>query len=91
MEISALPPLPYLVECPDAALQQLELKSLDLHAQCVKRAEAEMKQAVAYREVAGVCRFLINNRSDLIDLARLVADGKQRLLHFAEFRLERTA
>jgi hypothetical protein len=82
MPLTALPSLPYLVECPDSALQELELKSLDLHAQCVKRAEAEMKQAVAYRETAGVCRFLIEHRSDLIDMARLVADGKQRLLRF---------
>jgi hypothetical protein len=82
----ALPPLSYLVECPDSALQDLELKLLDLEAQCKKRARAEMERAIAYREHAGVMRFLINNRSDLIDLSKLVADGKQRLLQFAELR-----
>jgi len=82
----ALPSLPYLLECSTNGLQELELKSLDLAAQCSKRAEAEIKQAIAYRETAGVCRFLIVHRSDLIDLARLIVDGKQRLLHFEEFR-----
>jgi hypothetical protein len=82
----ALPSLPYLLECSHNGLQELELKSLDLAAQCTKRAEAEVKQAIAYREAAGVCRFLIEHRSDLIDLAKLIADGKQRLLHFPEFR-----
>lgn len=82
----ALPSLPYLVECPDSALHELELKQLDLAAQCTKRAESEMKQAIAYREGAGVCRFLIDNRSDLLDLARLVVDGRQRLLRFTDVR-----
>ncbi len=78
--------LPYLLECSDNALQELELKSLDMDAQCRKRAKAELDQAVAHRELAGVCRFLIVHRSDLIDLARQIVDGKQRLLHFPEFR-----
>lgn len=86
MHDPALPSLPYLVECPDSALQELELKQLDLAAQCTKRAKAELEQAIAYREGAGVCRFLINNRSDLIDLARLVIDGRQRLLRFTDLR-----
>lgn len=86
MSDPALPPLPYLVECSDSALQELELKSLDLAAQCTKRAKLEMEQAITYRGEADVCRFLINNRNDLIDLARLVADGRQRLLRFPELR-----
>lgn len=84
MNLPSLPPLPYLVECPDTALQELELKSLDLAAQCEKRAKAELGQAISHRGAADVCRFLINNRSDLIDLSKLVADGKQRLLKFTE-------
>jgi hypothetical protein len=79
-----LPPLTYLVECSESALQDLELKSLSLAAQCSKRAKAEMEQAIAHRETAGVCRFLLEHRSELIDLAKLVADNKQRLLMFAE-------
>ena len=78
--------LPYLLECSENTLQDLELKWLDLEAQCRKRAEAELDQAVAYREGAGVCRFLITHRSDLIDLAKTIVDGKQRLLHFPEFK-----
>lgn len=81
---SPLPPLTYLVECPDAALHELELKSLDLAAQCEKRAKSELGQAISHRGTADVCRFLINNRSDLIDLAKLVADGKQHRLRFTE-------
>jgi len=82
--MTPLPPIEYLVECSDIALQQLELKSLDLAAQCSKRARAEVEQAIAHRGTAEVCRFLIENRSELIDLAKLVADGKQRMLRFAE-------
>jgi hypothetical protein len=83
LSMTALPPLEYLVDCSESALQTLELKSLDLAAQCSKRARAEMEQALVHRSTAEVCRFLIENRSELIDLAKLVADGKQRLL-FAE-------
>ena len=80
MELGPLPPLEYLLECSDLALQQLELKSLDLAAQCSRRAKAEMEQAIAHRGTAEVCRFLIDQRSDLIDLSRRIVDGKQRLL-----------
>lgn len=80
----ALPPLPYLMECSDAALQELELKKLDLAAQCMKRAKIELEQARLHMEEVGVYSFLINNRSDLIDLARRIVDGKQRMLRFHE-------
>jgi len=82
MPMTALPPLPFLMECSQTALTDLELKSLDLAAQCVKRARAEMAQAVSYREVAGICRFLIEHRNEMIDFSRLIADGHQRLLKF---------
>lgn len=82
-----LPALPYLIECSESALQELELKSLDLAAQCAKRAKSEMDQAIAYRETAGVCRFLLNHRSEMIDLSKLIADGKQRLLRFVPDRM----
>jgi hypothetical protein len=84
LDIALPSSLPYLIECPDSALQELELRSLDLEAQCRKRAKSELDQAISYREVAGVCRFLITHRDELIDLARLIADGKQRVLHFPE-------
>jgi hypothetical protein len=77
-----LPPTQYLVECSVSALQELELKSLDLAAQCEKRAKRELAEAVSWRGRADVYRFLIDHRDDLVDLAKLVADGKQRILHF---------
>jgi hypothetical protein len=80
--LPALPSLEYLVSCSESALQELELRTLDLASQCSKRARLEMDQAISYRGTADVCRFLINHRSDLIDLAKLVTDGKQRLLKF---------
>jgi hypothetical protein len=79
-----LPPLPYLLDCPDTALHEIELKSLDLAAQCMKRAKQEFEQAVAYRERAGAIRFLINGRDEMLNLARRTVDGKQGLLLFPE-------
>lgn len=77
-----LPAIPYLVECSTNALHELELKSLDLAAQCEKRAKQELAQAISWRGRADVYRFLIDHRDELVDLAKLIADGKQRLLHF---------
>ena len=79
-----IPPIEHLIGSSESELQQLELAALDLSAQCVKRAEAELKQAVAHREAAGVYRFLINNRDAWIRLSRGIADGKQGLLRFVE-------
>ena len=76
------PPITYLVECSTNALQELELKSLDLAAQAEKRAKMELAQAITWRGRADVYRFLIDHRDELVDLAKLVADGKQRMLHF---------
>jgi len=80
-----LPALPYLIECSVSALQELELKSLDLAAQSEKRAKMELAQAISWRGRADVYRFLIDHRDELVDLAKLVADGKQRMLHFTGF------
>ena len=60
----------------------MELSALDMHAQCVKRAEAEIKQAIALRGEAEVYRVMIDSRDDLIDIAKRVADGRQGLLRF---------
>jgi len=76
------PSIEHLVSCSLSELQQLELAALDLHSQCIKRAESEIKQAIAHREVAGVYRFVIDHREDLLRLAKGVADGRQWLLRF---------
>jgi hypothetical protein len=79
-----LPKLEYLVECSESSLQSMELGALDLSAQCLKRAKAELEQAVAHREAAGVLRWLTINRDEMIALARRIADGKQGVLRFPE-------
>lgn len=81
------PNVEHLISCSDAELQQLELAALDLSAQSTKRAEAEIRQAIAHREAAGVYRFLINEREEWIRLSRGVADGRQGLLRFTEHAL----
>jgi len=86
-----LPSLEYLLECSNEALATLELKCLDLSAQNLKAAKSEMEQSVANREAAGVCRWLIENREDLINLSRKVIDGKQGIIRFPELSVRRTA
>jgi len=80
--MSNLPRVEYLIECTSDTLGTLELKELDLASQCERRARLEMGQAIAHRGAAEVCRFLIEHKDELVDLAKLVADGKQRLLRF---------
>jgi hypothetical protein len=82
--IPALPNLAYLLDCSQAGLHELELSNLDLSAKCLKRAKEEIDQAIAHREAAGVARWLIENRDELIKLAKRVADGKQGTLKFTE-------
>jgi len=81
---SQLPPLEYLFDCSINSLQDLGLKMYDLAAQSEKQARVEHQQALTYRGIADICTFLANHRSDIIDLAKLVVDGKQRLLKFRE-------
>jgi len=77
-----LPAIEHVLSCTLSELQQLELNALDLHSQCIKRAENEIKQAIAHREDAGRYRFLIDHREDLIRIAKGVVDGRQWLLRF---------
>lgn len=86
-----LPALPYLLESSLSALQESELKLLDLAAQAEKRAKMELAQAVAYRGQADVYRFLIDHRDDMINLSKRIADGKQATLRFEDFMMRRTA
>lgn len=80
----SMPSLEYLFDCSVGTLQEIELKMLDLASQAEKRAKQELTQAVSYRGKADIFRFLIEQRSDMIDLAKLVVDGKQRLLRFKD-------
>jgi hypothetical protein len=69
-------------------LHELELKALDAAAHCKKRARAEEAQGDRFIEAAAIYRFLIEEREQVIGLSRLVADGKQHVLRFAERRTE---
>jgi hypothetical protein len=77
-----IPAIEHLMSCSKQELQQKELAVLDLAAQCMKRADEEIKQAVALRGEAEVYRLMIDDRDELINLAKRVADGRQGLLRF---------
>jgi hypothetical protein len=82
MSLKATPAVEHVISCSLSELQQLELAALDLHSQCVKRAEREIKQAIAHRGDAEKYRFLIDHREELIRLAKGVVDGRQWVLRF---------
>jgi hypothetical protein len=63
---SPLPPLEYLLECSDKSLADLELSALNRSQQCLKAAKSEWEEALAQRECAGVARWLIENRKELL-------------------------
>lgn len=68
------PSLDFLLETSDRTIRELELAALDRHAQALKRAKLEMDEAIAQRELAGVCRWLIDNRAGILDAARRTVD-----------------
>lgn len=80
-----------LLEFSDQALRDTEMAVLNRAAEAWKRAKKEMELARDMDAQAETLRWLIIHRERLIDLSRTVADGKQALLRFEEFRLRRTA
>lgn len=83
-----LPPLEYLLECSEISLSDLEMKALDRSAHCLKRAKSEWAESVAQREVAGIARWLIENRPALLEQARrtIEAESAQPVLQFPQTR-----
>ena len=77
------PPLEYLLECSLQSLRDLELAALDRSAQSLKRAKLELDEAVAQRELAGVARWLVENRAGILDAARRTLDA-QAVLEFPQ-------
>lgn len=65
-----LPPLSYLLECSDSGLGELELAALSRSSQHLKRAKEEWLEGAAQREMAGVARWLIENRAAILEQAR---------------------
>src|SRR5262249_46750547 len=65
-----MPPLEYLLECSVRSLQDLEMNALNRSANCLKRAKMEWDEAVANRERAGVARWLIEHRAEIMEQAK---------------------
>src|SRR6266576_2134873 len=65
-----MPDLDFLLSHSHATLCELELISLSRSSNALKRAKDEMDEAVAQREVAGVVRWLMENREVLLEAAR---------------------
>src|SRR6266566_730126 len=65
-----MPDLDFLLKHSHATLCELELSSLSRSANALKAARLEMDEAVAQREVAGVVRWLMENREVLLEAAR---------------------
>jgi hypothetical protein len=61
--------LDYLLTCSKGSLQDLELASLNRSANCLRAAKEEWYEAVAQREMAGVARWLIEHRDELLEQA----------------------
>src|SRR5207247_350019 len=65
-----MPSLDFLLSHSHMTLCELELISLSRSSNALKRAKEEMDEAVAQREVAGVVRWLMENREVLLEAAR---------------------
>jgi hypothetical protein len=63
-----MPPLSYLLSCSSQSLYDLELASLNRSSNCLKAARVEWDEGVAQREIAGVARWLIENRDALLQI-----------------------
>jgi hypothetical protein len=77
-----LPSLEYLFSCSNQSLAELELSCLNRSQQCAKAAKQEWDEALAQREAAGVARWLMENRKELLKMACLTLEGKQGTIPF---------
>lgn len=80
----ALPSLSYLLDCSEQSLQDVELACLNRSQQCLKAARGEWEEALAQREAAGVARWLIDNRRELLKQASLTLEGAQSTIPFPQ-------
>lgn len=80
METLAIPPLEYLFECSMNSLQELELAAMNRSARCMKAAKSEWQEALAQRECAGVARWLIENREEVLAMARRTLETQEVLV-----------
>jgi hypothetical protein len=82
-----MPPLEFLLECSEQSLRSLELACLNRSQQALKAARLEWEEALAQREVAGVARWLIEHRVELLRQARLTLEARQALIPFPKVRV----
>src|SRR5437764_2211284 len=68
--LSGMPDLDFLLKHSHATLCELELASLSRSSNALKCAKEQMDEAVAQREIAGVTRWLMENREVLLEAAR---------------------
>jgi len=68
------PSLRYLLACSKESLYDLELAALNRSANCLRVAKTEWEEAVAQREIAGVARWLIENRDALLQMTSRTVD-----------------
>ena len=68
------PSLQYLLTCEKQSLYDLELAALNRSANCLRVAKTEWDEAVAQREIAGVARWLIENRDALMQMTSRTVD-----------------
>jgi hypothetical protein len=64
-----LPPIEYLLSCSRQSLQDLEMPALNRSNNCLRAAKDEWHEAVAQSEIAGVARWLIEHREELLERA----------------------
>ncbi len=71
---ASLPSVNYLLRCSKDSLQDLELAALSRAAQHLKTAKLEWEEAAAQKEIAGVARWLIECREQLLEQSRRSLD-----------------
>jgi hypothetical protein len=69
-----MPSLRYLLNCSRQSLYDLELAALNRSSNCLQVAKTEWQEAVAQREIAGVARWLIENRDALLQMTSRTVD-----------------
>ena len=65
-----MPDLDFLLKHSLMTLSELELSSLSRSSNALKCAKEQLDEAVAQREIAGVARWLLEHREDLLEAAR---------------------
>ena len=70
------PFLDYLLRCRMQSLHDLELASLNRSGNHLKAAKLEGDEAVAHREIAGIARWLIENREQILERASRTVEIK---------------